>query len=46
MRKIRIIRKVKVTAIPQYTGIHKQNSEMQLFVYDDLSLSEFQDLEF
>ena len=28
----------------EYTGIHKRtDSEMQLFVYDDLNLSEFED---
>lgn len=45
MRKIKYKKNRKVQPnILEYTGIHKkEESEMQLFVYDDLSLTEFKD---
>ena len=44
MRKIRYKKGRKVQPLHlEYTGIHKSNeSEMQLFVYDDLNLTEFE----
>ena len=44
MRKIRYKKGRKVQPLHlEYTGIHKSNeSEMQLFVYDDSELTEFE----
>lgn len=44
MRKIRYKKGRKVQPLHlEYTGVHKSNeSEMQLFVYDDLNLTEFE----